>query len=222
MNILPGAGGSDRGPDGTPLQFSNPADEEPDLCVWCGGNAEDGATVPVVTREEAESVHPSMKVIPDRWYGNGHGWGIRLCETCNEERKANWEDEDFNLGLERICEYLGISAELAPMERSAAAIEKIKELATVVVKWPAGFATDPVNLPTGRLLVSPQGLAELRAFARISGYPEGRFSFEVPFKKDLEAWGTDIAERLGITREEEQAYLDSLPKVSDRKEDADG
>ena len=132
MNILPGAGGSDRGPDGTRLQISNPADEEPDLCVWCGGNAEDGATVPVVTREEAESVHPSLKVVPARWsarwYGDGNGCGIRLCETCNEERKAKWEDEDFDLGLERICEYLGISAELAPMERSAAAIEKIKAL----------------------------------------------------------------------------------------------
>jgi hypothetical protein len=206
MNILPGAGGSDRGPDGTPLQFSNPADEEPDLCVWCGGNAEDGATVPVVTREEAESVHPSMKTIPAWWYGDGHGWGIRLCEACNEERKAKWEDEDFDLGLERICEHLGISAELSPMERSAAAIEKIKKLAPVSM-WVNADERAPKNGVTVQVLIREHGHAFNGDLASARCW-NGIWTLS----------GTSFTIGVSHWREIDQSLPGDFPNAGDRKE----
>ena len=65
-------------------------------------------------------------------------------------------------------------------------------------------------LKDGHVQVPVEDWKELRAFARISGYPEGRFTAEVPFGKDFEKWGTDIARRMGITRGEEQAWIDAL------------
>jgi hypothetical protein len=69
-------------------------------------------------------------------------------------------------------------------------------------------------LKPGEVVVDAEEWRELRAFARISGYPEGRFTFEVPFGRDLGEWGTDIAHRMGITRDEEQAWLDSRAQAT--------
>lgn len=78
----------------------------------------------------------------------------------------------------------------------------------------------PSPQPSADVVVVPrEEWRELRAFARISGYPEGRFSFEVPFEKDFAEWGSDIAHRLGITRDEEQLWLDACSSTNhDSKE----
>lgn len=77
-------------------------------------------------------------------------------------------------------------------------------------------------LKTGEVVVREDEWRELRAFARISGYPEGRFTFEVPFGRQMDDWGTDIARRMGITRDEEQAWLDSLPAQATTSGEAGG
>jgi hypothetical protein len=64
------------------------------------------------------------------------------------------------------------------------------------------------------VVVRREELAELRAFARISGYPEGWFSYEVPLGKCMDDWGTDLSYRLKIEREEAQAWLDAQPATA--------
>jgi hypothetical protein len=86
-----------------------------------------------------------------------------------------------------------------------------EDAAKRVHEW---FASSFPALKPGEVVVREEEWRELRAFARVSGYPEGRFSFEVPFGRNMDQWGTDIARRLHITRDEEQAWLDSSAQAT--------
>lgn len=100
-------------------------------------------------------------------------------------------------------------------------IERTPSCPSPMEGYIAGWQDRPFSpQPSADVVVVPrEEWRELRAFARISGYPEGRFSFEVPFEKDFAAWGSDIAHRLGITRDEEQLWLDACSSTNhDSKE----
>lgn len=97
------------GPNGQPLMHEAPQGER--KCLHCRRETEDGIEVELTKRERRG---------PDK-----AAW---LCELCNDDRKSDWKKWQITENFEDVCDSLGISNELEPIERGDRADDKIKQL----------------------------------------------------------------------------------------------
>ena len=89
-------------------------------CLHCRKETEDGLEVELTKNEL-----------------RGPAKAAWLCEGCNEDRRDEWDNDEFISGAETICDLLEISNELEPYERfdrAKIAIEQLKKESEILRK----------------------------------------------------------------------------------------
>ena len=111
-------------PNGEPLATSNPADDGPHECLWCGGDATFGNVVEI-QKSEAEDHGKAV-----------HGKDVLLCEECNDNRIASWSTESIDTAFNEISELVDVCPMVEPSVRADRVAAAIRGLQAKVAARP--------------------------------------------------------------------------------------